>query len=106
MNSFPKSVSSISRAIRLALVVSAVSLAACSTLQATDTEFLKDRAAVLLTVPLDRGGAAVEIEVLDAETRQPLASVAYAHFAPLSEFNARLYSGVRVVMDVAQGKGL
>jgi hypothetical protein len=45
--------------------------------------------AVLLTVPLDRGGAAVEIEVLDAETRQPLASMAHAHFAPLSEFKAR-----------------
>lgn len=45
--------------------------------------------AVLLTVPLDRGGAAVEIEVLDADTRQPLASMAHAHFAPLSEFKAR-----------------
>ena len=41
-------------------------------------------AAVLLTVPLDRGGAAVETEVLDAETLQPLASVAYAHFADLA----------------------
>lgn len=48
--------------------------------------------AVLLTVPLDRGGAAVEIEVLDAETRQPLASMAHAHFAPLSEFKARFSS--------------
>jgi hypothetical protein len=45
--------------------------------------------AALLTVPLDRGGAAVEIEVLDAETHQPLASMAHAHFAPLSEFKAR-----------------
>jgi hypothetical protein len=45
--------------------------------------------AALLTVPLDRGGAAVEIEVLDADTRQPLASMAHAHFAPLSEFKAR-----------------
>jgi hypothetical protein len=180
MHFFPKPVSSISRAIRLALVVSAVSLTACSTMQATDTGFLKNRsemtmsqdgstayyrsatpvnphqvrslsvewatpvdagfssvekaqllstlesaisreaealppmvdghpviiravitrvesvspvlnvvAAVLLTVPLDRGGAAVEIEVLDAETRQPLASMAHAYFAPLSEFKAR-----------------
>lgn len=48
--------------------------------------------AVLLTVPLDRGGAAVEIEVLDADTRQPLASMAHAHFAPLSEFKARFSS--------------
>lgn len=45
--------------------------------------------AVFLTVPLDRGGAAVEIEVLDADTRQPLASLAHAYFAPLSEFKAR-----------------
>jgi Protein of unknown function (DUF3313) len=180
MNNFPKPMSSIYRTIRLALVVSAIGLAACSTMQATDTGFLKNRssmatsqdgsaayyrsatpvdphqvrslsvewatavdagfsssekaqllsklesaiareaqalppivdgrpvviravitrvesvspalnvvAAVLLTVPLDRGGAAVEVEVLDAETRQPLASMAYAHFAPLSEFKAR-----------------
>jgi hypothetical protein len=45
--------------------------------------------AVLLTVPLDRGGAAVEIQVLDAETLQPLCSMAHAYFAPLSEFRAR-----------------
>ena len=45
--------------------------------------------AVLLTVPLDRGGAAVEIEVLDAETSQPLASMAHANFAPMSEFRAK-----------------
>lgn len=45
--------------------------------------------AVLLTVPLDRGGATVEIQVLDAETLQPLASMAHAYFAPISEFKAR-----------------
>jgi hypothetical protein len=45
--------------------------------------------AVLLTVPLDRGGAAVEIQVLDAESLQPLASVAHAYFAPVAEFRAR-----------------
>lgn len=44
---------------------------------------------VFLIVPLDRGGAAVEIQVLDAETLQPLASIAHAYFAPLSEFKAR-----------------
>lgn len=44
---------------------------------------------VFLTVPLDRGGAAVEIQVLDADTQQPLASMAHAYFAPLSEFRAR-----------------
>lgn len=44
---------------------------------------------MFLTVPLDRGGAAVEIQVLDADTLQPLASMAHAYFAPLSEFRAR-----------------
>jgi hypothetical protein len=45
--------------------------------------------AVFLTVPLDRGGAAVEIQVLDAETLQPLASMAHAYFVPIAEFRAR-----------------
>jgi hypothetical protein len=44
---------------------------------------------LLLFVPLDRGGAAVEIEALDAETRSPLAALTYAHYAPLTEFGAR-----------------
>lgn len=183
MNISQKSTSTIARAARLLLLTSAVCLAACSTMQATDTGFLKNRSemttskdgstafyrsqtsvdphqlrsvsvewaipihagvslsdkaglistleaaisretealpkaaggrpviiravitrvesvspalnvvtAVLLTVPLDRGGAAVEIEVLDAETRQPLASMAHAHFAPMSEFKARFFA--------------
>jgi hypothetical protein len=45
--------------------------------------------AVFLTVPFDRGGAAVEIQVLDAESLQPLASMAHAYFAPMAEFRAR-----------------
>ncbi|MEI6735248.1 MAG: hypothetical protein WCK94_14810 [Comamonadaceae bacterium] len=45
--------------------------------------------AVFLTVPLDRGGAAVEIQVLDAETLRPLASMAHAYFVPIAEFRAR-----------------
>ena len=44
---------------------------------------------VFLTVPLDRGGAAVEIQVLDADTLQPLASMAHAYFVPITEFKAR-----------------
>ena len=180
MHPFATPAALITRALRLALLAGALGLAACSTMQATDTGFLKNRnamalspdgstatfrsdtpvdphqlralsvqwatpaatgfsaeeqaqllatlqaaiareagalparaegrpvliravitrvesvspalnvvAAVLLTVPLDRGGAAVEIEVLDAETQQPLASLAHAYFAPLSEFKAR-----------------
>ena len=180
MKLFPNLESLFTSLLRLLLVVSAASLAACSTMQATDTGFLKNRSdmttshdgstatfrsptpvnphqvrslsvawampagaaipeaerarliatleaaisretealpqsaggrpvviravitrvesvspvlnvltAVFLTVPLDRGGAAVEIQVLDAETLQPLASMAHAYFAPIAEFRAR-----------------
>jgi len=44
---------------------------------------------VLLFAPLDRGGAAVEIEVLDTQTREPLASLARAEFTPMADFKAR-----------------
>lgn len=67
----------------------AVVIRAVITRVETVSPALNIAAAMLLTVPLDRGGAAVEIEVLDAETRQPLVSMARAYFAPLSEFKAR-----------------
>ncbi len=180
MKLFPNPESLIARAFRLLLLVSVTGLAACSTMQATDTGFLKNRSemttskdgstayyrsptpvdphqvrsisvewampidagvpgaerarlistlkaaisreaealpqsvgghpvviravitrvetvnpafnvltSVFLTVPLDRGGAAVEIQVLDAETLQPLASMAHAYFVPITEFKAR-----------------
>ena len=44
---------------------------------------------VFLFVPLDRGGAAVEIELLDAQTRQPVAALQSTHYAPMTEFKAR-----------------
>lgn len=44
---------------------------------------------LVLFVPLDRGGAAVEIVAVDAESQRPLAAMSYAHYAPLSEFGAR-----------------
>jgi hypothetical protein len=47
--------------------------------------------ALLLLPPLDRGGAAVELEAVDAETGRPLAAMSHAYFAPLSEFRARFY---------------
>lgn len=37
---------------------------------------------VLLSAPWDRGGGAVEIEVVDAETRHPLAILTRATFTP------------------------
>lgn len=45
--------------------------------------------ALLLLPPFDRGGAAVELEAVDAETGRPLAAMSHAYFAPLSEFRAR-----------------
>lgn len=50
---------------------------------------LNTLATVLLIGPLDRGGAAVEVELLDAQTRSTLASYSTAYYAPLSEFKAR-----------------
>lgn len=44
---------------------------------------------LLVLVPLDRGGAAVEIEALDAQSKRPLAALSYASYAPLSDFGAR-----------------
>jgi Protein of unknown function (DUF3313) len=45
--------------------------------------------ALLLTVPLDRGGAAVEIEAVDPQTGRQLAALTQGYFAPLSELKAR-----------------
>ena len=46
-------------------------------------------ATVLLVGPLDRGGAAVEIEVVDPQTGRQLAAMTQGYFAPLSELKAR-----------------
>ncbi len=43
----------------------------------------------LLVVPLDRGGAATEIEAIDAETGKQIAAIELGYFAPLSDFFAR-----------------
>jgi hypothetical protein len=43
----------------------------------------------LLVVPLDRGGAAAEIEAVDAETGKQIAAIELGYFAPLSDFFAR-----------------
>ncbi|MBC7604173.1 MAG: DUF3313 family protein [Ramlibacter sp.] len=44
---------------------------------------------LLLTVPLDRGGAAVEIEAVDPQTGRQLAALTQGYFAPMSELKAR-----------------
>jgi len=43
----------------------------------------------LLVVPFDRGGAATEIEAVDAETGKHIAAIELGYFAPLSDFFAR-----------------
>jgi len=44
--------------------------------------------ALVLVVPLDRGGASVDIEAVDPDTGEQLAAITLGHFAPLSEFKA------------------
>lgn len=44
---------------------------------------------LLLIGPLDRGGAAVEVEAVDPRTGRQLAALHLGHFAPLSELKAR-----------------
>jgi hypothetical protein len=44
---------------------------------------------LLLIVPLDRGGAALEIEAVDPETVRQLAALRLGYFAPLSDIKAR-----------------
>jgi len=44
---------------------------------------------LLLVAPWDRGGAATEIEAVDAETGKQLAAIRMGYFAPLSDFKAR-----------------
>ncbi len=44
---------------------------------------------LLLVAPWDRGGAAMEIEAVDADTGKQLAAIREGYFAPLSDFKAR-----------------
>lgn len=44
---------------------------------------------LLIFVPVDEGGAAVEIEALDARSGQQIAALVQGHHAPLSQFVAR-----------------
>ena len=44
---------------------------------------------LLLIVPWDRGGAAVEIEAVDPQTGRQLAALRSGYFAPLSDITAR-----------------
>lgn len=50
---------------------------------------LNATSALLLFVPLDGGGAAVEIEAVDPDSGERLAALAFEHAPPLSELTAR-----------------
>ena len=65
--------------------------------------FLNTVSSLVLTVPVDRGGAAVEIEVLDADTGELLASIAHAKFSSLSAFRARFstFAAAQLALDAA-----
>jgi hypothetical protein len=50
---------------------------------------LNAASALLLVVPLDRGGAWFDIEAVDPDTGEQLAALTVGDFVPLSEFQAR-----------------
>ena len=50
---------------------------------------LNTPSALLLIAPLDRGGAAVEIEAVDPQTGRQLAALTQGHFAPMPDLKAR-----------------
>lgn len=43
---------------------------------------------ILLFVPLDHGGAAVELEAIDLNSREIIAQLRFANWTPISEFSA------------------
>ena len=45
--------------------------------------------ALLFVIPLDRGGASVEVEAIDADTGKQVAGLTLGYFAPLSELKSR-----------------
>lgn len=64
-------------------------LRAAITAVATVSPGLNTLGTVLLIGPLDRGGAAVEIEAVDPETGKQIAALTLGYFSPLSELKAR-----------------
>lgn len=57
--------------------------------------------AAMIAVPLDRGGAAVEIEALDSGTHQQLAALSQGYYAPMSDVKARFskLAPARIAID-------
>ncbi|TKI04472.1 DUF3313 family protein [Martelella alba] len=57
----------------------------------------------LIAAPLDRGGAAVEIEAIDSQTRQQLAALNLGYYSPMSDIKARFskLASARIALDHA-----
>jgi hypothetical protein len=55
----------------------------------TVSPLLNTLSSLVLTIPLDRGGAAVEIEAVDPQTGRQLAALTHSWRAPLAELMAR-----------------
>lgn len=52
---------------------------------------LNTLAALLFIVPIDRGGAAVEIEAVDSESGKQFAALRLGYFAPFTDLKARFH---------------
>ena len=66
----------------------AVVMRAAITQVETVSPALNALSALVLVVPLDRGGASVEVEAVDPDTGEQLAALTLGHFTPLTEFKA------------------
>jgi hypothetical protein len=64
-------------------------LRAAITRVATVSPTLNTLSTLLIIVPIDRGGAVVEIEAIDPDTGTQLAALRFGYYAPLSDLKAR-----------------
>lgn len=60
----------------------------------------------MFAVPLDRGGAAVEIEAVDHENHQQLAALNLGYYPPITDLQARFskLAPARIALDKASGE--
>ncbi|MCV2355698.1 DUF3313 domain-containing protein [Paucibacter sp. B2R-40] len=82
-----------------------VQIRAAITRVETVSPALNTVSSLLLFVPLDRGGAALEIEALDLQTGRQLAALRLGYFAPLSELKARFSKLAPAEIAVSKAAG-
>lgn len=68
---------------------SSVQLRAAITRVETVSPALNWLTTIILFIPLDRGGVAVEFQAIDNNTHKPIAQLSFAEWTPLSKFTAR-----------------